>query len=114
VFFVHLLLGWTLIGWFMAFIWACSGTTDDDKRQEEERHRELLEAARGNKPVPVAAPTESVEPAPVKHAAASAGLPVASMLALAAAIVAIAFIPKSLGRIQMNARRLVSGTEGLV
>jgi hypothetical protein len=42
VFFVNVLLGWTLIGWLVSFIWACSGTTMADKRQEERRHRELL------------------------------------------------------------------------
>jgi hypothetical protein len=44
VFFVNLLLGWTLLGWLVAFIWACSGTTMADKRREERRHRELLAA----------------------------------------------------------------------
>ena len=46
VFFVNLLLGWSVIGWFVAFIWACSGSTSADKRREEERHRELLEATK--------------------------------------------------------------------
>ena len=46
VFIVNLLLGWCVIGWFVAFIWACSGSTSTDKRREEERHRELLEATR--------------------------------------------------------------------
>ena len=46
VFLVNLLLGWSVIGWFVAFIWACSGDTSADKRREEERHRELLAATK--------------------------------------------------------------------
>ena len=42
VFIVNLALGWTVVGWFAAFIWACSGTTQTEKRREEQRHRELL------------------------------------------------------------------------
>ena len=96
VFFVNLMLGWTLIGWLVAFIWACSGTTEDDKRRGEERHRELLEAARGNQPVLIAAPAENVEPAPGEQAAAPAESPVAPMLALATVMVAAIFIFRSL------------------
>ena len=70
VFFVNLLLGWTLIGWLVAVIWACPGTTENDKHREEELHRELLEAARGNQPVLIAAPAENVEPSPFEQAAA--------------------------------------------
>jgi hypothetical protein len=44
VFFVNLLLGWSVIGWFVAFIWACSGTTQAEVRRLEEQHRELLAA----------------------------------------------------------------------
>ena len=51
VFFVNLLLGWTVVGWFVSFIWACSGTTEADKRREQERHEELLAAAAGRLPV---------------------------------------------------------------
>jgi T4 superinfection immunity protein len=46
VFFVNLLLGWTVVGWFVSFIWACSGTTNADKRREERQHAELLAAVR--------------------------------------------------------------------
>jgi hypothetical protein len=48
VFLVNLLLGWTVAGWIVSFIWACSGTTEADKRREEQRHRELLAAVGGN------------------------------------------------------------------
>jgi heme/copper-type cytochrome/quinol oxidase subunit 2 len=44
VFFVSLALGWTVIGWFVSFIWACSGQTNSQVRREEERHRELMSA----------------------------------------------------------------------
>jgi hypothetical protein len=27
IFFLNLLLGWTVIGWFIAFIWSCTGNT---------------------------------------------------------------------------------------
>jgi heme/copper-type cytochrome/quinol oxidase subunit 2 len=40
---VNLLLGWTVAGWVVAFIWACSGGTKAEARREEERHREMLE-----------------------------------------------------------------------
>ena len=46
VVFVNALLGWTLIGWLVSFIWACSGTTNADKRREERQHAELLAAVR--------------------------------------------------------------------
>jgi hypothetical protein len=39
---VNLFLGWTVLGWFVAFIWACTGRTKADLRREEQRHRELL------------------------------------------------------------------------
>lgn len=44
IFVVNLLLGWTVVGWFVAFIWACTGRTRADIRREEKEHRELLEA----------------------------------------------------------------------
>jgi Superinfection immunity protein len=28
IFFLNLFLGWTLIGWFIAFIWSCTGNTE--------------------------------------------------------------------------------------
>jgi hypothetical protein len=59
VFLVNLLLGWTLIGWLVSFIWACSGTTEADERREEERHAELLAAMR---PAAPAAGTGGAQP----------------------------------------------------
>lgn len=44
VFFLNLALGWTVVGWFVSFIWACSGQTKGHVRREEERHRELMTA----------------------------------------------------------------------
>lgn len=44
VLFVNLLLGWTVLGWFAAFIWACSGPTVGDKRRAERQHAEILAA----------------------------------------------------------------------
>jgi hypothetical protein len=44
VFFVNLCLGWSLIGWFVAFIWACSGRTQREVVVEASRHAELLHA----------------------------------------------------------------------
>jgi hypothetical protein len=49
IFFVNLLLGWTVVGWFIAFIWACTGRTRADIRREENQHRQLLEALALNK-----------------------------------------------------------------
>ena len=48
VFFVNLLLGWTVVGWFVSFIWACSGETSADMRRKEQQHRELLAAIANN------------------------------------------------------------------
>jgi uncharacterized membrane protein YqaE (UPF0057 family) len=42
VFVVNLCLGWTLIGWFVAFIWACSGETNAEIAKRDRQHRELL------------------------------------------------------------------------
>jgi hypothetical protein len=55
VFFVNLCLGWTLIGWFIAFIWACSGETNAEVAKRDQQHRELLAAvaASGGKAVVV-------------------------------------------------------------
>jgi hypothetical protein len=41
---VNIFPGWTLVGWVVAFIWACSGSTEVEARREEQRHREMLEA----------------------------------------------------------------------
>lgn len=48
VFLVNLLLGWTVLGWFVAFIWACSGETRRDVERREEQHNELIAALRAN------------------------------------------------------------------
>jgi hypothetical protein len=42
VFFVNLALGWTVVGWFVSFIWACSGQTKQQIMREEQRHSELM------------------------------------------------------------------------
>ena len=39
VFILNLVLGWTVVGWFVALIWACSGCTIWSKRRERQRHR---------------------------------------------------------------------------
>jgi len=52
---VNLFLGWTLIGWLVAFVWACTGKTDRDVKAEQRRHDELLAALR---PAVTHAPTE--------------------------------------------------------
>jgi len=47
IFFVNLLLGWTAIGWLVAFIWACVGRTNADDRLDSQRHAELIAALNG-------------------------------------------------------------------
>jgi hypothetical protein len=42
VFFVNLLLGWTVVGWFVSFIWACSGRTESDAATEARRHADMM------------------------------------------------------------------------
>jgi hypothetical protein len=42
IFFVNFLLGWTVVGWLLSFVWACTGRTNADKREEERRHKEML------------------------------------------------------------------------
>ncbi len=44
IFIVNLLLGWTVVGWFVAFIWACTGRTIADLQREERQHNQLLAA----------------------------------------------------------------------
>ena len=44
VFILNLVLGWTVLGWFAACIWACSGHTVWDRRRKEKRHRETMTA----------------------------------------------------------------------
>jgi heme/copper-type cytochrome/quinol oxidase subunit 2 len=43
VIFVNLFLGWTVVGWFLAFVWACSGETQAQIDKRDRQHRELLE-----------------------------------------------------------------------
>jgi hypothetical protein len=46
---LNLLLGWTLIGWIVALVWAASARTlDDEKRKTEE----LARAITANSPSP--------------------------------------------------------------
>ena len=42
VFVVNLCLGWSVVGWFVAFIWACSGETRADVEKRDRQQRELL------------------------------------------------------------------------
>jgi hypothetical protein len=44
IFVLNLCLGWTVVGWFAALIWASSGTTDKEKREDARRHKELMQA----------------------------------------------------------------------
>ena len=44
VFVLNLIVGWTVVGWFVAFIWACSGRTGWNRRREKKRRRELRDA----------------------------------------------------------------------
>jgi RsiW-degrading membrane proteinase PrsW (M82 family) len=41
---LNIFLGWTLIGWLAAFIWACTGRTVADEQLEARRHAEMLKA----------------------------------------------------------------------
>ena len=43
---INLLLGWTVAGWILTFVWAFTGRTQADERRDEQRHRELLAATR--------------------------------------------------------------------
>ena len=38
---VNFFLGWTVIGWFLAFIWSCTGKTRANDRLEVKRHQEV-------------------------------------------------------------------------
>ncbi len=42
---VNFFLGWTVIGWLLALVWASSGRTRSEKR-EEQRHQEMVSVAR--------------------------------------------------------------------
>jgi T4 superinfection immunity protein len=39
---VNFFLGWTVIGWFVAFIWSCTGKTRADDRLQAKRHHEVM------------------------------------------------------------------------
>jgi len=39
---VNFLLGWTVIGWFVAFIWSFTGKTRADDRRKAKRHHEVV------------------------------------------------------------------------
>jgi len=39
---VNFFLGWTVIGWFIAFMWSCTGKTRADDRREARRHHEVM------------------------------------------------------------------------
>ena len=41
VFLLNIFLGWTLIGWLVAFIWACSGRTTAEDHRAESRNTEV-------------------------------------------------------------------------
>ena len=37
----NFLFGWTVIGWFLAFIWSCTGKTRANDRLEAKRHQKV-------------------------------------------------------------------------
>ena len=39
---VNILLGWTVIGWIVALVWACTGKTRREVETEEKRHHEMM------------------------------------------------------------------------
>ena len=39
---VNILLGWTVVGWFVSFIWACSGKTSAEDALDAKRHHEMM------------------------------------------------------------------------
>jgi hypothetical protein len=39
---VNFFLGWTVIGWIVAFIWSCTGKTRADDRLEAKRHHDVM------------------------------------------------------------------------
>jgi hypothetical protein len=47
IFLVNLFFGWTLIGWILAFIWACTGDTKADLTKKERERLEFLAAMKG-------------------------------------------------------------------
>jgi hypothetical protein len=46
---LNLFLGWTLIGWVGAFIWAFTGRTAADEARELKQHREMIAAIASTK-----------------------------------------------------------------
>ena len=46
---VNLFLGWTVVGWFVAFIWSCRGRTRADDRLETKRHRDMISMLRASR-----------------------------------------------------------------
>jgi hypothetical protein len=72
VFFVNLVAGWTVLGWFASFIWACSGETDSQIARRDRQHRELLAATRGEVLVPAVVDTTKWSAADKKRLAQSA------------------------------------------
>lgn len=47
---LNIFLGWTVIGWWVALIWAFTGRTAADVRLEAQRHYEMLAALKGPPP----------------------------------------------------------------
>lgn len=39
---VNFFLGWTVIGWLIALVWASMGKTRSEQKREERRHRMML------------------------------------------------------------------------
>jgi hypothetical protein len=39
---VNIFLGWSLVGWVLAFVWAFTGRTQVQAKLEEKRHQEML------------------------------------------------------------------------
>lgn len=44
IFLLNAVLGWTVVGWVVCFIWAFTGKTKADLRREEWQHRQLIAA----------------------------------------------------------------------
>lgn len=51
---VNLLLGWTLLGWLVALVWACAGQTNAEWSHEVEARNALIRLSR--REVPTARP----------------------------------------------------------
>jgi hypothetical protein len=70
---INIFLGWTLIGWLLAFIWACSGRTAAEDRREEQRHAELLRSLGGSPTPSIARPLNKAQRAEAEKIAAMMG-----------------------------------------